>query len=142
MSNIFRNYKLADYQNVADMLTQLSSVRERSGEEIIRTHKNLRKYGPDIRIVGTLNNQVVCYGVGVLDSKVRGGLCMHIEDVAVAKHLHRKGIGSALINHLIEEAKKLGCYKATLTTTSNNIDFYISCGLILDSAVQFSKLLI
>jgi len=51
-----------------------------------------------------------------------------IEDVVVDKHHQGKGIGKALINHAVQEAKKLGCYKVILNCFLHNKLFYQKCG--------------
>ncbi|MBT6161543.1 GNAT family N-acetyltransferase [Flavobacteriaceae bacterium] len=52
-----------------------------------------------------------------------------IEDVVIAPHAQGKGIGKALVLHLVEQSKSLGCYKTMLNAAAKNISFYEKMGL-------------
>ena len=54
----------------------------------------------------------------------KGGLVGHIEDVAVHKEFQRQGIGTALVRHCTEEAKRQGCYKVILNCFDHLVPFY------------------
>jgi glucosamine-phosphate N-acetyltransferase len=58
----------------------------------------------------------------------QGGWVGHIEDVAVHADFVNKGIGSALVDHALEEAKRLGCYKAILSCFEDRVPFYERLG--------------
>jgi GNAT superfamily N-acetyltransferase len=51
-----------------------------------------------------------------------------IEDVAVRKDMQGKGIGLALIQHAIEQAKSFKFYKITLSCFPELTEFYKKCG--------------
>lgn len=53
----------------------------------------------------------------------------HIEDICVDKHCRNNGYGKILMNHLINETKRNGCYKVTLDCVNELENFYKSCGL-------------
>ncbi len=53
----------------------------------------------------------------------------HIENVVVDKNYRNKGIGKALINYLVEEARRRECYKVILNCFEDNVQFYSKCGL-------------
>ncbi len=57
-----------------------------------------------------------------------GGLCGHIEEVAVHPDYKNRGIGAALVRHVTGEAKKLSCYKVILSCFENLVPFYERCG--------------
>jgi len=57
-----------------------------------------------------------------------GGLVGHIEDVSVHKDHQRQGIGTAVVKHITEEARKLGCYKVILNCFENVAPFYQRLG--------------
>ncbi|KKN04736.1 hypothetical protein LCGC14_1094450 [marine sediment metagenome] len=65
----------------------------------------------------------------LLLNKKFGGMIGLIEDVAVLPSVQRIGIGSELIKYILNEAKKLGCYKVILTTPNKYISFYKYCGM-------------
>ncbi|MCS6852358.1 MAG: GNAT family N-acetyltransferase [Gemmataceae bacterium] len=58
----------------------------------------------------------------------RGGKVGHIEDVAVHRDFQRRGIGTALVQHATEEARKLGCYKVILYCFDHLVPFYARLG--------------
>jgi GNAT superfamily N-acetyltransferase len=57
-----------------------------------------------------------------------GGLAARIEDVAVAKDYQKRGIGKALIQHSVNEAKKSGAYKVVLNCYAAVGRFYEKLG--------------
>jgi glucosamine-phosphate N-acetyltransferase len=57
-----------------------------------------------------------------------GGKVGHIEDVAVHESRRRQGVGTALVAHLTEEARRLGCYKCVLNCFPHLVPFYDRLG--------------
>jgi len=53
-------------------------------------------------------------------STAEGGLAASFEDLVVLPGYRGKGIGSALLAHVVEEAKKLGVLRLTLLTDRQN----------------------
>jgi len=53
----------------------------------------------------------------------------HIEDVCVSKNHRKKGYGKMLIEHMLHQSKKHGCYKTILNCSDDNCAFYEKCGL-------------
>jgi len=62
-----------------------------------------------------------------------GGIAAFIEDVAVREKYRGQGIGAKLVEHLIEEARKSGCYKVNLSCFPERVAFYERCGLKQES---------
>jgi glucosamine-phosphate N-acetyltransferase len=58
----------------------------------------------------------------------QGGRVGHIEDVAVHREFQKQGIGTALVAHITEEARKLGCYKVILNCFEHLAPFYARIG--------------
>lgn len=58
----------------------------------------------------------------------QGGLVGHLEDVAVRTDFQKQGIGAALVQHITEEARRLGCYKLILNCSEANVAFYVRLG--------------
>jgi ribosomal protein S18 acetylase RimI-like enzyme len=69
-------------------------------------------------------NKVIGYGSIIFETKIRGGIHGHIEDIAIQKDYQNKGFGSYLIDTLIQVAKKRNCYKVSLGCDKKNIKFY------------------
>jgi glucosamine-phosphate N-acetyltransferase len=57
-----------------------------------------------------------------------GGRVGHIEDVAVHPDFRHHRIGSALVRHATEEARKHGCYKVILNCFEHLTPFYAQLG--------------
>jgi glucosamine-phosphate N-acetyltransferase len=57
-----------------------------------------------------------------------GGRAAHLEDVAVHPDYQSQGVGAALVRHVIEEARKLGCYKVILNCADRVMPFYARLG--------------
>jgi predicted N-acetyltransferase YhbS len=58
----------------------------------------------------------------------QGGMVGHIEDVSVRLGYEKRGIGTALVRHATEQARKLGCYKVILDCSEHLIPFYAALG--------------
>lgn len=56
------------------------------------------------------------------------GSAAHIEDVVVDAAARGAGVGRALVEALIKEARARGCYKAVLSCAEANVGFYEACG--------------
>lgn len=57
-----------------------------------------------------------------------GGVTGHIEDVAVHPECQGRGIGALLVERLLEESRKEGCYKVILDCAEKVIPFYEKLG--------------
>ena len=68
--------------------------------------------------------------------------CMfaHIEDVCVRESARKKGIGSQLLQHVIQEAKTKGCLKITLVCNESVAPFYFA-NQFEKRGIQCSRLL-
>lgn len=51
-----------------------------------------------------------------------------IEDVVVDKDYRKQGVGQLLVNHCLDLAKKMDCYKVVLSCSDDNIPFYEKLG--------------
>jgi glucosamine-phosphate N-acetyltransferase len=80
--------------------------------------------------VVALDGQIVVgYGSMVLESKIRGGLLAHIEDIVTDPGFRGMGIGREIVLSLIEIATTQGCYKVALHCAEKNLEFYRKSGL-------------
>ena len=89
------------------------------------------------RIRNGIRTYVACIGdhvVGTASLLVeqkfihKGGKVGHIEDVAVHPDCRQHGVGSALVKHATEQARKLGCYKVILSCFERLTPFYAKLG--------------
>lgn len=80
--------------------------------------------------VAIRNNRVIGTTSLLVDQKFihGGGRVGHIEDVAVARDAQRSGIGTALVEFAVAQAKEMGCYKVILHCFSELSGFYRRMG--------------
>jgi glucosamine-phosphate N-acetyltransferase len=110
-----------------DALAALSEVKltpEQAEAVFAELAPNLRTYVAiwDSKVVGTtrlLVERKFIHG---------GGLVGHIEDVAVSPEYQHRGVGTALVRHAVDEAKRLGCYKVILDCFDDLASFYARMG--------------
>jgi glucosamine-phosphate N-acetyltransferase len=115
-------------QDFLDTLTALAETEltPDQAKEVFRErlHRGIRSYVAciDGRVVGTaslLVEEKFIHG---------GGLSSHIEDVAVHRDFQKQGIGAELVHHLVQEARRLGCYKVILNCREAVAPFYEKLG--------------
>lgn len=85
---------------------------------------------PVYTYVAVHNDKVIGTATLVIERKFirRGGLCGHIEDVAVHPDHQKHGVGKALVKRLISLAKFRGCYKVILDCEPKVAGFYQKLG--------------
>ena len=52
----------------------------------------------------------------------RGGRCAEIESMRVADDMRGRGVGARLLNHAVERAREMGCYRIQLTSNDDRAD--------------------
>jgi glucosamine-phosphate N-acetyltransferase len=84
-------------------------------------------------LVAEKYGKIIGAGSVLIEQKfLRGGSRVgHLEDIVVDSESREKGTGKAIVDSLIEIAKKKGCYKVILNCNNNNVPFYIKCGFKL-----------
>jgi len=95
-------------------------------EEVFR-----QRLGQGVRTYVAVHRQQVVGTASLLIERKyihHGGLVGHIEDVAVRNGCQLRGIGTALVRYVTEEARKLGCYKVILDCFEHLIPFYERLG--------------
>jgi glucosamine-phosphate N-acetyltransferase len=80
--------------------------------------------------VARLDGRVVGTAALLLEDKFihGGGRVAHVEDVAVHPDYKKQGVGAALVQYVIDKARKLGCYKVILNCHDHLIPFYEQSG--------------
>ena len=111
-----------------ESLTALAEVNlsfEEAAEVLrARLRSGVRTY---VAIVG---DHVVGAASLIVEQKFihKGGKVGHIEDVAVDPDYRHLKVGSALVRHATEQARKLGCYKVILSCFERLVPFYEGIG--------------
>ena len=71
---------------------------------------------------------VLGFGTILIETKVRGGKVAHIEDIVAHPDFRNQRIGFQIVEELLNVARGLGCYKATLHCRDQTTPFYAKCG--------------
>ena len=128
-----------DYE---EMLALMNEYRENSPFSREQFQEFLTSQPSTIEIwVAKVNGKIVSTAKIMYEKKLIFNMATlaHIEDVCTFKKHQRKGYGKAIVQHLLEEAKRKGCYKATLCCNEANSLFYKSCGFEV-RGLQMSQL--
>lgn len=120
-----------DLQNgLLETLNELSPTSEIRQEIALIVFRRLQSNPNCLTIVAELNRRVV--GTATLwinDHFIHNGGCSgQIEDVAVRSNTQSRGIGQALVQHLLKYAVDAGCYKTTLFCNDFVASFYSKLG--------------
>ncbi|QWD04226.1 GNAT family N-acetyltransferase [Polynucleobacter paneuropaeus] len=75
-------------------------------------------------VVALLGDAIVGYGTVVIEEKIRGGAIAHIEDICTSSDFRHCGVGSSIMDKLLEIAKQHKCYKLVLSCKKDNLGFY------------------
>jgi len=123
MSLVIRSTLKSDMHEVIELLQEVSEFRPKGEDceaiwEMFSSQPNLTT------IVAVADNRVVGYGSLLVEIKIRGGRMGHIEDIVSHSEYRMRGIGSAIVNALLNVARDKGCYKVALQSRSGNVHFY------------------
>jgi glucosamine-phosphate N-acetyltransferase len=114
-----------EFQEILEFLSVADFDMEEAGEILRdRLKHGVRTY------VALLDGKVVGTTSLFIERKFLhgGGRTGHIEDVVVHGAFQKRGIGSALVKHAVQEAKKAGCYKVILDCNLDKEHFYSNLG--------------
>ena len=110
-----------------DNLKKASDLEEDKAKNIL---KNILDDSNHIIHVAELDGNIVGSATLLIEQKFihRGGLVGHIEDVVVKEGFERRQIGRLIIESLLEESRKRGCYKTILDCKDDVKVFYEKIG--------------
>ena len=86
-----------------------------------------------IILVALYDGIIVGTGAILIEYKIMGKVCAHIEDVVVDNMYRGNRTGKLLIEELIKIAKHYKCYKVILDCSKENVPFYEKCGFWTDT---------
>ena len=110
-----------------DNLKNTSDLEEDEAKKIL---KNILGNSNHIIHVAELDSKIMGSATLLIEQKFihKGGLVGHIEDVVVKAGFERRQIGRLIIESLLEESKKRGCYKTILDCKDDVKGFYEKIG--------------
>lgn len=117
---IDKNDYKKDYLN---LISQLTNEKINCDELFFNNYLNSMKNS--IYVIEK-NNKIIASVTVIIEKKFIHNFksVCHIEDVIVHKDYQKKGLGSLLINHCIDLAKKNNCYKTILNCNEKLEKFY------------------
>lgn len=92
--------------------------------------------------VATINDYVVGYAmceIRIPTSNMYPNKIFHLDDLCVDDKYRHQGVGEALYNHVVNEAKKNNCYEITLNVWPSNkaaLKFYEKMGMKTRSIIM------
>jgi glucosamine-phosphate N-acetyltransferase len=91
---------------------------------------DLRRRQGIVTFVAVENDRVLGTASLLVEQKFihSGGKVGHVEDVAVQADARARGVGRALVDHLVGEARRRGCYKVILNCADHLLGFYERAG--------------
>lgn len=135
----FALLQMSDYE---DMCALMNEYRENSPFSCEQFEEFLASQPSTTQIwVAKVDGKIVSTAKIMYEKKLIFNMATlaHIEDVCTFKKHQRKGFGKAIVQHLLQEAKRKGCYKVTLCCNEANSLFYTSCGFEV-RGLQMSQL--
>jgi GNAT superfamily N-acetyltransferase len=129
----------ADLPRIVELLSQLSldDDRESPAEPLPESyHAAFRDIEADPRqriLVAEVGGRVMATAtLGIVPNlSYRGRPWAFVENIVVDGSARRKGYGEALLRYAIEEARRAGCYKVSLTSNKRRVEahrFYQKMG--------------
>jgi len=130
----FRAMQREDARVVIELLQEISLYRPSEGLQA----QDWEDYSGQSNVhplVACLDSgEVVGFGALVLEKKIRGGWLGHIEDIVTCGAYQRSGIGTRVVQELINLAKAMGCYKVVLNCKQETAPFYEQVGFEIAGA--------
>ena len=123
---MIRKIKISDNSKIFELLNQLSNSTK---IDILEFEKIINSNNKIIYVF-EINNDIAATATLLIDTKlIRGGSKIgYIEEVVTDAKYRGNGISKKLLQHIIEDAKKIGCYKIVLTCDDELINFYEKIG--------------
>jgi glucosamine-phosphate N-acetyltransferase len=131
MQQVIRELQEADLTKCfSDTLSGLAEVGLSEAELRSVMQERQRSGAHTYVALDPATNEVVGTASLILERKFihRGGRTGHIEDVSVRRGYRGQGLGAALVQHAIREARRLGCYKVILNCFEQLAPLYGSLG--------------
>jgi GNAT superfamily N-acetyltransferase len=127
---ILTAFKQAHMTEVLNLLSDISFYAPKlNHEQLFKQYieqQNVRS------LVALSAESAIGYGCIFMFTNIRGGKIGFIEDIVVKKEFRNYGVGSLIMESLIDIAKLSHCYKITLKCKSTNIVFYEKLGFKLN----------
>jgi N-acetylglutamate synthase-like GNAT family acetyltransferase len=134
---MIRKFEIQDKESVLECLKEvwtIDKIEDSFLEEYLKNDNHL--------YVIISNNEIVGCATLHLQKKLirNGSIAGFIEEVVIKEKYRNQNLGKKLINRLLEESIKLGCYKVTLSCFPERVNFYERCGFKNESITMRANL--
>ena len=123
---IFRELTAQDRNQYLNLLYQLNNytIKIETDEEFIKQYTSMKNNGGKIFVL-EYDKNLIGTGKLLIETKF-GGYNSYIQDVVIDKDSRRKGLGTMIIQHLVDISKKIDCQKISIVTNeaSDILKFY------------------
>lgn len=134
-----RPFAPEDAEQVVDLLQHISDYRPDS-EKVPELAHIFAEQKESYACVVVSGGCVVGFGSLFVLSRVRGGCSAVIEDMAVSADMRGKGIGRLILEDLLAQARKRGCFKVSLESSEMAEQFYRAAGFNIGGHVMKYRL--
>ncbi|KAK2958539.1 putative Glucosamine 6-phosphate N-acetyltransferase [Blattamonas nauphoetae] len=131
----FRKLQITDKTDYLELLSHLTTVTPMTDEEWNSRFEEINSL-PHVYyiclVIETTTNRIASAASIFFERKFihNRGICGHIEEVVTHPDFRKKGLGKAVITHLLNMAHETyGCYKVLLSCKEAVKPFYESCGM-------------
>ncbi len=124
-----RSIEENDYEkDFFSLLNQLTQSDKISKNDFIYKLSEIKKSG-DVFVIED-NNKIIASGKLLIEQKLirNGGKVGHLEDIVVHYEYRKFGLGKLIVDHIVDLAKKEGCYKIIGDCSDDIINFYLKIG--------------
>jgi GNAT superfamily N-acetyltransferase len=135
-SNVrLRPFAIEDAEQVFKLLQDVSTYHP-DQDKIQQIAQTFAEQKQSLACVAVYNGSVIGFcSLFVLD-RVRGGKSAIIEDMVVCSELRGQGIGRLILEYLLDQARKVGCFKVILESSDKAIQFYQALGFTPSGCVM------
>lgn len=127
-----RSVGIEDLEDLLVVLNQLSSTKEGDRQLLRDILEEIIDDNNHHIVVIEHNKKVVATAMLMtrLNLSHGGKSVGYIENVVVDKEYRKQGLGKMMVEYLINEAKKLDCYKVILDAAPGSFHFYRNLGFV------------
>lgn len=134
-STSLRPFAPEDAEQVVKLLQDVSAYQP-DQNKIQELAQSFAEQKQNFACVAVNGEYVVGFGSLFVLSRVRGGRSAIIEDMVVSARVRGQGIGRSILEYLLAQARKEGCFKVSLESSDMAIQFYEAAGFTIGGHVM------
>lgn len=125
-----RLLRATDYVKFLALINEFRPTRF-DQERFLEILDTIQKQSTEIWVMELNQQYLIASGTILYETKFihDGAVYAHVEDVVVQEAYRGHGYGAILMDWLIKEAEKMGCYKVMLDCSEENKGFYEKQGM-------------